>query len=218
MEIWLDSVDADTIRLGSKIGISGVTTNPSIIADSEKSLEDALEGVLKSHRGPVTAQVLADDAPTMIEQGETLRDFSERIIVKIPVTLEGLKAIAALNKLRFPVMATAIFTPLQALLACRAGADYLAPYFSRIEKEGSSAFEAIDTMLTLIEQYEFKTKVVVASLKTLEHICICLELGVHAVTLKEDLFEKLLTDHASTLKCLEQFTKDWKNAKPSRLL
>ena len=218
MEIWLDSVDTETVRLGNKMGIAGVTTNPSIISASGKNLEEVLEAVLKNQRGPVTVQVLGADAPTMIEQAETLGDFSERIIVKIPVTQEGLKATSALAKLRFSVMVTAVFTPFQALLACQAGAEYLAPYYSRIDDEGKNAFEALDMMLTITEQYGFKTKIVVASLKTLTQVYTCIELGVHAVTLKKELYEKLIADHPATLKCVEQFAKDWKKAKLSRLL
>ena len=133
MDIWLDTTDIKTITLGSRLGIlTGVTTNPSLIANSGLSLEENIDAILKCQSGPVTVQVTAVDHSGIIEQAETLREFSERIIVKIPVTQEGLKAMESLSHLRFPVMATAIVTPYQALFACHAGASFIAPYYSRI--------------------------------------------------------------------------------------
>ncbi len=215
MDIWLDTVDIKTISLGNKLGIlKGVTTNPSLIGKSEKSLEENLDAILKSQSGPVTAQVTAVDHSNMIEQAETLREFSERIIIKIPVTQEGLKAMSALSHLQFPIMATAIFTPFQALLACHVGATYIAPYFSRIK----NSLDILEGILLTLDRCDFKTEMVVASLKTPEDLDDCFHLGVDAVTLKEDLFQILIEDQSGTFEALDQFSKDWKSGKPSKLL
>lgn len=215
MDIWLDTVDTKTISLGNKLGIlKGVTTNPSLIGKSGKNLEENLDAILKCQSGPVTVQVTAVDHSNMIEQAETLREFSERIIVKIPVTQEGLKAIASLSRLRFPIMATAIFTPFQALLACRAGAIYIAPYFSRIK----NSLDILESILLTLDRYNFKTEMVVASLKTAEDLEDCFHLGVDAVTIKENLFQILIEDQSGTFEALDQFSKDWKSGKPSKLL
>ncbi|QVL57299.1 MAG: hypothetical protein KFB93_07935 [Simkaniaceae bacterium] len=215
MDIWLDTTDIKTITLGSQLGIlKGVTTNPSLIGKSGKSLEENLDEILKCQSGPVTAQVTAVDHSNMIEQAETLREFSERIIVKIPVTQEGLKAMASLSHLQFPVMATAIFTPFQALLACHVGATYIAPYYSRIR----DSLDTLEGILLTLDRYDFETELVVASLKTQEDLEDCFHMGVDAVTLKEDLFETLTEDQSGTFETLDEFSKDWKSGKPSKLL
>ncbi|MCB1107115.1 MAG: hypothetical protein KDK76_03360 [Chlamydiia bacterium] len=214
MDIWLDTTDTKTITLGSKLGIlKGVTTNPSLIAASEKNLEDNLNDILKCHSGPVTAQVTAVDHSGIIEQAEILRDFSERIIVKIPVTQEGLMAMESLSHLQFPVMATAIFTPNQALFACHAGAAYLAPYYSRI----NSPLDTLEGIILMLDRYGFETEMVVASLKNEDQIQDCFHMGVDAVTLKKELFETFIADQSGTFEALDQFSTDWKKAKPSKL-
>ena len=215
MEIWLDTTDCTTIELGHKMGIlHGVTTNPSLILESGKNLETVLEEVLSHQNGPVTAQVTSPDHTTIVEQAENLREFDERVIPKIPVTQEGLKAMSALSHLHFPLMATTIFSPTQALLACQAGAQLIAPYFSHIK----NPIETLESILFMIERYTFESKVVVASFKTVEQVYECLELGVDAVTLKKEIFEQFIADQPNTFERLEQFSRDWKKAKPSNLL
>lgn len=215
MDIWLDSTDIKTIALGNKLGIiRGVTTNPSLIAESEQNLEENINAILKCQSGPLTVQVTAVDHSGIIEQAETLRDYSERIIVKIPVTQEGLKAMTSLSHLQFPMMATAVFTPYQALFACHAGAAFIAPYFSRIP----NPLDALEGMVLMLDRYGFETELVVASLKSEEDISDCFHIGVDAITLKKDLFETLIADQSGTFEALDRFSTDWKKAKPSKLL
>lgn len=219
MEIWLDGVDPDLTKWGSKLGIlHGVTTNPSIIADSGKRLEEALSLILKSHHGPTAVQVISTKAEDIVEQAETLRDHSERIIVKIPVTQQGLKAMHSLSHLQLPIMATGILTPFQLLLACHAGATFLAPYYSHIEKTGASPESTIDTMLHIIETYGFEAELIAVSFSSLDEVMKCLELGTHAVSLKPALFTELIGDHPLTSSYMEKFTKAVKEGPPSRLL
>ncbi|MCB1115169.1 MAG: hypothetical protein KDK71_01765 [Chlamydiia bacterium] len=215
MDIWLDTVDTKLIETAHKMGVlSGVTTNPALIGQSEKSLEDNLTAILKAQSGPVTAQVTAADHSTIVEQAETLRDFSERIIVKIPVTQEGLKAMNALFHLEIPVMATAIFSPYQALLACHVGAKYIAPYYSRLK----APLDTLEGILLTLDRYDFETEMVIASLKTEEDLDDCFHLGVDAVTLKNELFSYLIEEQSGTFEALDEFSKEWKKGKPSKLL
>lgn len=211
MDLYLDGIDTDLIKWASRLGaLQGVTTNPSIISESGMNAGEALRAALKNHQGPVAAQVLANKAEDIVEQAETLRDLSERIIVKIPVTQQGLKAMHSLSHLQLPIMATSILSPFQALLACHAGAAYLAPYYSYMEHPE----ETIDTMLHTIEHYGFETKLLVASLRTLEQVSHCLTLGVHGVTLKPSLFQEFIADHPKTLDCLEKFREEAKDLFP----
>lgn len=215
MDIWVDTTDLKTIGLGHQMGIlKGVTTNPSLIAQCDQPLEMILKEILQTQSGPVTAQVTAVDHSNIVEQAETLREFSERLIVKIPVTQEGLKAMASLSHLEFPIMATAIFSPYQALLACHAGVSYIAPYYSRMD----NPLDTLEAILLMQERYGFDTEMVVASLKSEEHLSDCLHIGVDAVTLKKELFETLTEDQRGTFEALDRFSKDWKKAKPSKLL
>lgn len=219
MEIWLDTADIDLVREAKQMGIlHGVTTNPSIVAKSKESLEDVLEKLLRAQEGPVTAQVTAVDAAKMVEQGEALHRFSDRIIVKVPVTAEGLKALHVLSQKNIPTMATAVFDQNQVLLAAKAGAIYIAPYFSTIceaDREGEKQFKA---MLNLLERYKLPSKAIAASLKSAEHVKQCVEDGAHAVTLNKEVFLSLVADNPETMKRLDRFANDWKGAKERKTL
>lgn len=209
MEIWLDTIDLATIEKALKMGLlHGVTTNPSILSKAENR-QETVRAVLSAQPGPVTVQVVALDTPTMVEQGRKLRAFSPKIIVKVPVTAAGLEAIHILSKENIPVMGTVIFHPNQALLAAIAGASYVAPYFSRMQKSGDNPLIQIESMMKMMRQYQFKTKVLAASLKTTEQIRACAELGFHAVTVKEDLFGELVETHELTAFAVEQFQDEW---------
>ncbi len=219
MEIWIDTANLDLIEQAKQMGILyGVTTNPSIVAKSNLSLEDLLEKILAIQEGPVTAQVVARDALKMVEQAESLYKFSNRIIIKVPVTKEGLKAIYELKLKQIPVMATAVFDSNQVLLAARAGALYIAPYFSTICELDMSGVAQFKQMFHLLERYKYPSKLLAASLKSAEQVRECLESGAHAVTLNEEAFLSLIEDNPETLKRVERFEKDWKGAKAGKAL
>lgn len=219
MEIWLDTADFELIETAKQMGIlHGVTTNPSIVAKCNLNLEELLEKLLQIQKGPVTVQVTADEVSKMIQQGEALHQFSNRILIKIPVTERGLKAIYALSQKKIPTMATAVFDLNQVLLASRAGAEYIAPYFSTMieaDLEGQDHFKA---MFRLIERYKLPSKLLAASLKSSEQVRQCAELGAHAVTLNKDVFLSFVENHPDTLKTIDRFTKEWKSAKERKSL
>ncbi|MBU6383483.1 MAG: hypothetical protein KGQ49_05105 [Verrucomicrobia bacterium] len=217
MEIWLDTADAALVEQTKEMGIlHGVTTNPSILAQSKLSAEEALEKLLQAQNGPVTAQVTASQSDKMIEQGLALHQFSHRIIVKVPVTKEGLKAIYALSQKKVPIMATAVFTSPQVLFALRAGAQYVAPYFSSICESDPTGVSEFNKMLKLLRHYQFPAKLIAASLKSTEQVQECLDAGADAITLNPALFAAWIQDHEDTVERLQKFAKDWKGAKPSK--
>lgn len=220
MEIWLDSVDFELIKKAQNLGIlSGVTTNPSIIGKADRSLEEVLETLLRIQPGPVTAQVTASDAEAMAKQAKDLHQFSDRIIVKIPVTREGIEAIHSLKKQNISTMATAIFDLNQILLASRAGASYVAPYFSRICEEDMNGLDSVKHMLMLIARYQFKSKFMAASLRSAEQVRECAQMGADAVTINAKVFNELIEDHPMTMQAIDKFKKDWAGAKKrTRLL
>lgn len=219
MEIWLDTAEIDCIQNANDMGIlHGVTTNPSIVAKSKWALEELLEIVLQVQKGPVTAQVTAQKAPEMIHQGEALAQFSPRIVIKVPVTQEGLKAIYALSSQNKPVMATAVFDLSQVLLAAKAGAQYIAPYFSSICELEMSGLDQLKSMHQLLARYKYPSKLLAASLKSAEQVRQCLEMGIDAVTLNPEVFAMFIDNHPETLKRVERFSKDWKGAKERKRL
>lgn len=219
MEIWLDTADLDLIESAKSMGIlHGVTTNPSIVAKSKIGMEELLEKILQVQNGPVTAQVTALDASKMVEQGRELYHFSNRIVVKVPVTKEGIKAIYSLSAEKIPVMATAVFDLNQVLLGAKAGAVYVAPYFSSMCELEMSGFDQFKSMAALLNRYQYSTKIIAASLKTAEQVRECAEIGTHAVTMNKDVFLSFIDNHPETMKRIDRFSKDWQTAQARKTL
>ncbi|MFI0435377.1 MAG: transaldolase family protein [Parachlamydiaceae bacterium] len=216
MDIWLDTANPDAVKKATRFGLlCGVTTNPSLIAQSKRTLQEVLEDLLHVQQGPVTAQVISNDVNEMVEQGKSLYSFSNRLIIKIPLTENGLEAIHLLSRLGIPTMGTIVFNARQALLASLAGADYIAPYLGRLEKIGEDPWLILKTIAHLFTTYRLKTKILGASLQTIEHVLKCAEIGICAVTIKENLFKKMIETDDMTQKSIEQFAIDWKSVKPS---
>ena len=214
MDIWLDTTNIQQVHKAVRTGLlSGVTTNPTLIAQAERGLEEVLEDLLHHQEGPVTAQVVSDDTFEMVQQGQTLYSLSNRLIIKIPLTKNGLEAVHLLSRQGIPTMATVVFQPRQALMAALAGANYVAPYLGRMEKAGIDPWAGLQNILHLFQNYRLKTKVLGASLQTVDQVMKCAAAGIYGVTVKDDLFDKLIDDDAMTLKAVEKFTEDWKGVK-----
>jgi TalC/MipB family fructose-6-phosphate aldolase len=212
VEIWLDTIERNTIEQAKNLGILyGVTTNPAILAQASEPAEEILEELLNLYSGPLAVQVTLPTASDMIEQGKDLYDFSARVIVKIPVTDQGLEAIHKLSNLEIPVMATTIFEPMQALLASQAGATYVVPYFSHL---GERALP----LCLAISQLNLPSKLLIAALSTTEQILQCAEANFSAVTLKAPLFRECLITPPQTLEHLRRFESAWQSAPLSNLL
>lgn len=205
MEIWLDSINAKFIQKAKEMGIlHGVTTNPSLLANSEDK-QKTIQSLFDLQDGPVTVQVTSKIASEMITQGLALEELSEKMIVKIPVTQEGLKAIHALSAKGVETMATVIFTYEQYLLAAKAGAVYAAPYYSAMVNAGLNVEDIISRMCYMRDRYGFPTKILAASLQTLDQIKTCIDLGVDAITLKDPLFEEFTANNGLTLEREKKF-------------
>lgn len=212
MDIWLDTIDLKTIGQAEGMGLlDGVTTNPTILSEDKRPAEEILEELLDHFSGPLAVQVTLTSAADMVEQGKDLRDFSSRIVVKIPVTIEGLVAIKRLSEADIPVMATAIFEPMQALLAAKAGASYVVPYFSHL---GDTALP----ICLAIQEMHLPALLLVASLKTPQQVLQCATSFFDAVTLKAPLFQSCISTPAQTLDQLKRFEAAWQQAPTSQLL
>ena len=209
MELWLDTIDFDLIQDAvRKLTITGITTNPSILSKSNDKCDDTIKKLLDIQSGFLAVQVTADTPNKMVVQAYHLKKLSDRIIVKVPVTQNGLCAIRHLNRENILTMATAIFEPTQVYLSMLAGANYAAPYLGKIEKTDGNS-NAIKDMLGIIKIQNSSLKLLAASIKTKEQILDCLLSGCHAITLPADTYKLLLSDNSSTMECLHKFKSDW---------
>ncbi len=220
MQIWLDTTDTDTINKALRYGVlRGVTTNPSIIAQTGKALEDILDQLLEVQPGPIAVQVTADFTAGQVAQANRLANVSSRIIVKIPATSEGLQTIHELSHNHIPTMATAVFHARQVMAAAMAGANYIAPYVRWMDDfAGVDAFATLKLMQSLLTTNGWNAKILAAALRTTDDIVSCAQMGIAAATLKPALFESFIANHDATDHFVEVFATDWQQAKPSDLL
>lgn len=210
MEIWLDTSNENFVVYAGGLGVlQGITTNPTILALSKVNPHEVIAKLLKAQNGVVAIQVLSDDVEEMCKQAKMLSAISNRILVKIPVTQNGIRAIYALNQEGIPTLATAIFELQQALLAFKAGASYLAPYLGRIADTGKNPFQVISQMHSMKLHYGFKGKIMGAGIRELTTAIACIEIGICAITLSEKIFTELVQDCEPTLLALEKFSEDW---------
>lgn len=211
MKIWLNTLDEGAIKTAQEMGIlSGVTTNYEMLYRSPLPLYNQLQRLLDAQEGPLAVQVLAEQKEAMVEQAEKFVHFSPRIIVKIPGTPAGFSAVRELSKRQIPTMVTAVFHPKQALLAALAGADFVAPFFQKMEECGSYPEVAVPEMAKLLKAYESPTKLIVASLRRMSQVTFCYQHGADAVTIGAELFRELIDPPKETL----DFTKEVKKLYP----
>lgn len=213
MEYLLDTACLEYIKEAvSYFPIAGITTNPTIIAKENKNFIHLMTNIRKTIGNdlPLHIQVISTKAEEIIEEGKTLvRRFGENTYVKIPVTKEGIKAIKLLKSQNINVTATTIYTSQQALIAARAGADYVAPYVNRIDNLGCDGCNTVGKIVKEFKEHGIKTRVIAASFKNVQQVYNVASLGAHAVTINPELFEKLYT-HSFTDASLQQFINDWK--------
>lgn len=211
MELWLDTINFDMISQAEAMGIlNGVTTNPSILAKATIPLQGIIKTLLEIQSGAVVMQLLADNYEEMLIEAESYYSRSDRILIKVPVTQVGLKVLSVLSKKGVPTVATTIFSPVQLLLAAKVGVRYAAPYLGRMDLAGENSFELLESMIKIIKNYNYPTKILAASLKTPHQALRCAEMGVQAITLKPDVYREFTEDNMFTLECIEQFQDDWK--------
>jgi TalC/MipB family fructose-6-phosphate aldolase len=210
MEIWLDTANVELAAHAQSLGIlDGVTTNPTILSTSKVSPQIVIEGLLEAQSGCVAIQVLSDEEDEILAQAKQLSSISSRILVKIPATQNGFRAIYALSQEGIPTLATAIFDARQALLAFKAGASYLAPYLGRIADNGKNPLEVLSQMKMVKERYGFGGKIMGAGIRDLNTAMGCVDLGICAMTLSNKVFGEFIQDSNPTLLALEKFSMDW---------
>ena len=209
MQLFLDGSDIEKIRKFSKLGlIDGVTTNPSIILKSGKNMIEVISELAEIVSGSVSAEVSALDSEKMIEEGIKLSEIAKNVTVKLPITWDGLAACNALSKKGISVNMTLCFSVSQALLAAKAGAEYVSPFIGRLDDLNLKGVELISDIKLVYSNYKFPTKILAASIRTINHVKECARHGADVATIPINIFEGLVK-HPLTDSGLSQFTADW---------
>lgn len=209
MKIFLDTANINDIKEVARLGIlDGVTTNPTLISKENGSYFNMLVEICNIVKGPVSAEVTSNTADEMIVEAKKLAKLNEFIVVKIPFTKEGLIAANNLSKEGIKVNITLIFSPTQALLACKTGAAYLSPFVGRLDDIGHDGLDVAIAAKEFIEIYGFDTEVIAASIRNLRHVIRAAESGIDIVTLPPQIFWQML-NHPLTNIGLEKFMTDW---------
>lgn len=218
MKFFADTSDLDAIKDLNTLGmLDGVTTNPSIIAKSGKQFIPLIEEICEIVAGPVSAEVASTDYETMIKEGKKLAKIAENIAVKVPLTEAGLRVCKELSEEGTMVNVTLCFSPMQALLAAKAGATFISPFVGRHDDIGQDGMQLIADILTIYDNYpEFSTEVLVASVRHPIHILESAKMGADVVTCPPDVIKKLYS-HPLTDKGLAAFVDDWKKTGQSIL-
>jgi transaldolase len=213
MKFFIDSADVSEVREAAEWGLAdGVTTNPSLIAKTGRPYAEVLTEICQLVDGPVSAEVVASQAPAMVEEGQKLARIHPNIVVKCPLTIEGLKAAKALNGRGIRVNVTLIFSPLQALAAAKCGASFVSPFVGRLEDIGQDGFTVVEQIVRIFRNYSFPTQVLVASVRSPNHLLRAAEAGAHVATLPFNVIKQMLK-HPLTDIGLENFLADWQKSK-----
>ena len=191
--------------------LDGITTNPTLIAKENREFVDLVTEILKLVAGPVNLEVVSQDAEGMLREGRDLAALGSNVVVKCPMTGDGLKAVRRLHRDGIKTNVTLIFSANQALLAAKAGADYASPFIGRLDDAGHEGMMIIDETLKIYRNYDFDTQVLVASIRHPVHVIEAAKLGAHVATMPPDVLDKMLK-HPLTDIGLRRFLDDWQKA------
>ncbi len=212
MKIFIDTADVAEIREAHSWGIvDGVTTNPSLVAKSGRSLESVINEICTIVDGPISAEVVSVDAPGMVEEGERLAAIHPNVVVKVPMIPAGLTATKILSGRGIPINVTLIFSPAQALLAAKAGASYASPFVGRLDDIAEDGMGLIAQIVRIYHNYDFPTQVLVASVRHPIHFVRAAELGAHVATCPFSVLQQIMK-HPLTDVGLERFLADYHKA------
>ncbi|TLX68249.1 MAG: fructose-6-phosphate aldolase [Thaumarchaeota archaeon] len=213
MKIFLDTASIDSIKKFNDMGVvDGITTNPTLISKEKGHPEDIMREIVKIVKGPVNLEVVGIKTEEMVEEGLRLKRFGDNVVVKVPMTMEGLKAVKKLSEDKIKTNVTLIFSSNQALLAAKAGASYVSPFIGRLDDGGQEGMTVIKEIVQIFNNYDFQTEVLVASVRHPIHVIEAGKIGAHIVTLPPDILGKMLT-HPLTDKGLSLFLSDWEKVK-----
>ncbi|MBC7963570.1 MAG: fructose-6-phosphate aldolase [Steroidobacteraceae bacterium] len=211
MKFFIDTADVQEIREAHALGlVDGVTTNPSLIAKSGRKFKDVIKEIVSIVDGPISAEVISLDAPGMIKEGKELAKIHKNIVVKLPMTPEGLKACKTLTDKGIKTNVTLIFTPMQALLAAKAGASYVSPFVGRLDDISQDGMGIIEEIRTIFDNYGYMAEIIVASVRNPIHVLDSALIGADIATIPFSVMIQL-AKHPLTDAGIEKFLKDWES-------
>lgn len=217
MKFFLDTANIEEIKEINSWGvIEGVTTNPSLIAKEGRIFEEVIDEISKIIDGPVSAEVVSTDADGMVKEGRILSKIKENVIIKIPMTEEGLKATSILSKENIKTNVTLVFSASQAILAARAGATYVSPFLGRLDDIGVSSKALIEEISTIFRNYNIETKIIAASIRNTTHIVDSMLAGADIATVPTKVMKQMVK-HPLTDSGLIKFLEDFKDVKTKEI-
>ncbi|MGM0574164.1 MAG: fructose-6-phosphate aldolase [Myxococcota bacterium] len=215
MKFFIDSADIDEIKDALSMGIcDGVTTNPSLVAKTGKPFGTVIHEILEVVPGPVSLEVTTVTYDEMMGQARELAGYGDNVVVKLPLTPDGLRACRTCYDEGIATNVTLCFSPTQALLAAKAGATYVSPFVGRLDDISSDGMRLIEEILTMFDQYGFETQVLVASVRHPQHVTEASRLGAHVATIPHGVLDKLFK-HPLTAAGLDKFMADWEKVPQS---
>lgn len=210
MKFFIDTANVEEIRQAASMGLlDGVTTNPSLVAKEGRNFKELLNEIINIIDGPISAEVVSTDYNGMIKEAEELSSIHPNIVVKIPLILEGIKAVNTLSKRNIKTNVTLCFSASQALIAAKAGATYISPFVGRLDDISHSGMQLISQIVKIYKNYNYQTQILVASIRHPLHLVEAAELGAHVATIPFEVIKKLF-NHPLTENGLEKFLSDWK--------
>ena len=213
MKIFLDTANLDSIRKYNDMGlVDGVTTNPTLLSKEKGNPAEIMREIVKIINGPVSLEVVATNYNGMMEEAHRLKKYGKNVVVKIPMIPDGLKAVKKLKEEGIQTNVTLVFSANQAILAAKAGAAYVSPFIGRLDDAGQDGMTLIEEIVKIFKNYDFKTEVLVASVRHPMHVVEAGKIGAHVVTLPPDILGKM-TSHPLTDKGLAAFLADWEKVK-----
>ena len=210
MKLFIDTANIEEIKKANEfVLLDGVTTNPSLVAKEKREFKELILEICNIVHGPISAEVISTEADKMVEEAKKLSELHPNIVIKIPIIKDGLKAVKILSEEGVKTNVTLVFSALQALLAAKAGATYVSPFVGRLDDVGHNGMELVEQILTIFNNYGFKTEVIVGSVRHPLHILKAALLGAHIVTAPFKVIEQMVK-HPLTDVGLERFLADWK--------
>ncbi|MGB9780284.1 MAG: fructose-6-phosphate aldolase [Caldanaerobacter sp.] len=212
MKLFLDTANIEEIREAYSLGvISGVTTNPSLVAKEGREYKDVIKEITEIVDGPISAEVISDDHDGMVKEARELAKIHKNIVIKIPMTAEGLKAVNILSKEGIKTNVTLIFSANQALLAALAGATYVSPFVGRLDDINTDGMQIIEDIVTIFTNYDIKSEIITASVRHPIHVLEAAKMGAHIATVPYKVLMQMVK-HPLTDIGIERFKEDWRKA------
>lgn len=213
MKLFIDTANVDEIREIAEWGVvDGVTTNPSLIAKEKRDFKEVVTEITGIVDGPISAEVVSLKHDEMVEEAKELAKIHKNIIIKVPMTEEGLIAVKELHAMGIKTNVTLVFTSTQALLAAKAGASYVSPFLGRLDDISTKGLNLIEEIMDIFNNYDYDTEVIAASIRHPMHVVECARLGCDIATVPYKVFKQML-HHPLTDSGIERFLKDWESVK-----